>query len=628
MHESLFIHDSHDCLAALIRDYGVVNGLLGPHSSSYPLPCILRLALCCFALSSPNPARVCHFAFSQGFSLALPLPLRLRDGEFACSSSCTISFVFEHVKIATCARAEIVSKVMALRSNSLPLPPQGDIHAGAAAAGKTGSNKEQQQHPGRTKLTVNTSKMSSNSRSKPASPVLSPSAGFGAAEFNNQDPQFKMDDYFAMSLIGAGGHNHHHPNSAGTSQGKPLSAGRNGSGTQSSSHALAHSRSYSTSSNPRPEHPHSHHLGTSQAHYGGITSRPSSRASTDKLRSPHGSPANSRPSSPSSRSRSTSRYRSSANVHSPLLYGNEAGSSTFILSSGNSEYFHGHPRTSGRATVLPVLVQQTWTRWKANLGIGTGEWIDPHDCTKWVIPVRLKAYVPLLVWVAVSIAMAGIVGIWHSQVFSFLDSLSVYLKSQGYFGDFILFLCIFITTFPPLPLYSTFIFLAGYSFGLVEAFLISYAAALSGAVVVFLLSKRCLKDRMISLLDASPGLKKVVRAIERRPKLLFLIRLSPYPYNVMNVLLASSQTLSFSCYFWCTALSLPKLIIHCSVGTTIRSFAESTSSNPATEGATEEELEAERQGQRLKAIAGAVGIALCIGKLPSAALWQTERNPY
>lgn len=83
------------------------------------------------------------------------------------------------------------------------------------------------------------------------------------------------------------------------------------------------------------------------------------------------------------------------------------------------------------------------------------------------------------------------------------------------------------TTFPPLPLYSTFIILSGYSFGLWEGFIISYAAALSGAVVVYLCSKIWLKDGMEGLLNKSQGLKKVVRAIERRPKLLYLIRLSP-----------------------------------------------------------------------------------------------------
>lgn len=65
-----------------------------------------------------------------------------------------------------------------------------------------------------------------------------------------------------------------------------------------------------------------------------------------------------------------------------------------------------------------------------------------------------------------------------------------------------------------------------------------------------------------------------MRAIEKRPKLLFLIRLAPYPYNVMNCLLAASPTLTLRTYTTCTALSLFKLIIHTSIGSSIHSFAE------------------------------------------------------
>lgn len=86
----------------------------------------------------------------------------------------------------------------------------------------------------------------------------------------------------------------------------------------------------------------------------------------------------------------------------------------------------------------------------------------------------------------------------------------------------------------------------------------------------------------------------------------------------MNVLLASSSTLSFSCYFWCTALALPKLLIHCSVGTTIRSFADSAQhreEEDLLDDQDDEGLARELSGQRMKAIAGTVGLLLCVGML-------------
>lgn len=100
----------------------------------------------------------------------------------------------------------------------------------------------------------------------------------------------------------------------------------------------------------------------------------------------------------------------------------------------------------------------------------------------------------------------------------------------------------FLYSSAPLPLYSTLIGLAGYTYGPWTGAVISYWAALAGAVVVFLLSRYLLRETISSWLSCATSIKRVVRAIEKRPKLLFLIRLAPYPYNVMNCLLGASPT--------------------------------------------------------------------------------------
>ncbi|PWN29144.1 hypothetical protein BDZ90DRAFT_273976 [Jaminaea rosea] len=234
-------------------------------------------------------------------------------------------------------------------------------------------------------------------------------------------------------------------------------------------------------------------------------------------------------------------------------------------------------------------------------------------------PEWLGAYIPLLIWLVVSISSTVIVLLFHTQVFTALDQLSSTLQRLGTRGRLVLGSLIFLTTFPPLPLYSTLIVLCGFSFGLWQGFLISYIAALSGAVVVYLLSKTFLRSWMSGLLAKSGGLKKVVRAIEKRPSLLFLIRLAPYPYNLMNTLLASSPTLTFRTYFCCTALALPKLLVHCGLGTSIKNFAayhgaDAAAKNGAAgaggqEGAAHDATTAER----VKKAAGIVGVLLCVG---------------
>ncbi|KAF8520093.1 hypothetical protein JB92DRAFT_2709594, partial [Gautieria morchelliformis] len=200
------------------------------------------------------------------------------------------------------------------------------------------------------------------------------------------------------------------------------------------------------------------------------------------------------------------------------------------------------------------------------------------------IPDRLKPWLGIGSWAVTSIGFLLAIAFWKKEVFTGtsppdspnparLDRLSLHLQSLGNLGYAILFCLIFITTIPPFPLYSTLIILSGYTFGVWVGAIISYAAALSGAVVVFLLSRHYLRDSMARLLSHTASLKRVVRAIEKRPKLLLLIRVAPYPYNLMNVLLASSRTLSFSTYATCTALSLTKVVIHTSVGSSIHSFA-------------------------------------------------------
>jgi uncharacterized membrane protein YdjX (TVP38/TMEM64 family) len=166
------------------------------------------------------------------------------------------------------------------------------------------------------------------------------------------------------------------------------------------------------------------------------------------------------------------------------------------------------------------------------------------------------------------------ISLYRTEVFSSLDELAHWLQIDERFGHAVLFSLIFLTTFPPIPLYSTLIILSGYTFGLWTGAIISYFAALSGALAVFMLSRTFFRDSISGWLSSTPTLKCAVRAVEKRPKLLFLIRLAPYPYNIMNCLLAASPTLTLRTYTICTALSLFKVVIHTGLGASIHSFKD------------------------------------------------------
>lgn len=186
----------------------------------------------------------------------------------------------------------------------------------------------------------------------------------------------------------------------------------------------------------------------------------------------------------------------------------------------------------------------------------------------------MKPWIPLILYAFTTFAFVVAIALYRTELFSLLDELSSWLRSDEQFGHAILFFLIFLTTIPPIPLYSTLIVLSGYTFGPWTGAIISYFAALSGALVVFVVSRSLLRDSISRWLASYCTIKRVVRAIEKRPKLLFLIRLAPYPYNVMNCLLAASPTLTLHTYTVCTALSLFKVIIHTSLGASIHSFKD------------------------------------------------------
>lgn len=231
---------------------------------------------------------------------------------------------------------------------------------------------------------------------------------------------------------------------------------------------------------------------------------------------------------------------------------------------------------------------------------------DPATRQRCWWPEWIAAYVPLLVWVGVSVLSTTLVMLFHTQVFHGLHALSLHLRSLGLLGRVLFGLMVFATTFPPLPLYSTLIVLSGFAFGAWQGFVVSYIAALSGAAMVFVLSRTWLRPWMVRLLMHAGPLKRVVRAIERQPRLLFLVRLAPYPYNLLNTLLASSHVLTLRTYLVCTAMALPKLLVHTNLGASIQNFATYQASSTHNDSS---------RADQLRQLAGGAGLVLCVALL-------------
>ncbi|KAF9204256.1 hypothetical protein BGZ49_005487 [Haplosporangium sp. Z 27] len=143
---------------------------------------------------------------------------------------------------------------------------------------------------------------------------------------------------------------------------------------------------------------------------------------------------------------------------------------------------------------------------------------------------------------------------------------------------------LFLTAFPPLFGYSSLVTMAGYVYGFRFGLFIAYTSALLGSVACFYLCRRWFKVQVRAILAKRQNMKSVVKAVEKRGfKLMVLIRLAPYPFNVMNALLSATH-IPLSTFTLATAISLLKLVLHVYIGSTLSSLATLPSSPLPSDG--------------------------------------------
>ncbi|RKP37241.1 snare associated Golgi protein-domain-containing protein, partial [Dimargaris cristalligena] len=140
-------------------------------------------------------------------------------------------------------------------------------------------------------------------------------------------------------------------------------------------------------------------------------------------------------------------------------------------------------------------------------------------------------------------------------------------------GAVIMTLFIFTTAFPPMMGYSTSVTLSGFAYGFPLGFLPAFIGALTGAIACFMLCRRYGKHHIQWVFNWNPHITAAVKAIEKKGfKLLLLIRISPYPFTIINALL-SGTNITLKSYSIATAISLLKLITHVYVGANLTSFS-------------------------------------------------------
>ncbi|KAI9033829.1 snare associated Golgi protein-domain-containing protein [Phycomyces nitens] len=203
--------------------------------------------------------------------------------------------------------------------------------------------------------------------------------------------------------------------------------------------------------------------------------------------------------------------------------------------------------------------------------------------------------------------MSSIMYHYRRELLEGLETLSNTVKDMGTSGYLLIAGLIFLSAFPPMLGYGTYQTLSGFTFGFARGFPISYFGALFGAVSCFLISRIWLKDRVRRFMAGYPNLQAVVKAVEKKGfKLFILIRLSPYPFNMLNMLFAATD-ISLYHFTLGTAITLTKIALHVYIGANLTSFAKHVL------GEEEELTDEEKRSDMVRYIAAGVGSILAFG---------------
>ncbi|KAB8236212.1 Tlg2-vesicle protein [Aspergillus alliaceus] len=174
--------------------------------------------------------------------------------------------------------------------------------------------------------------------------------------------------------------------------------------------------------------------------------------------------------------------------------------------------------------------------------------------------------------------LANLLGIgflvFTSKVFIWLGPVAErWEQSTGAY--FVLWLCVFFVSFPPLVGWSTFGTMSGYIFGVWKGWLLYATATVLGSTCSFIVSRTVLSKFVNRMMERDKRFAALALTLKYDGlKLLCMIRLCPLPYSVCNGAVSTFPTVQPLTYGLATAIVTPKLLVPAFVGSRIRLLSE------------------------------------------------------
>lgn len=146
-------------------------------------------------------------------------------------------------------------------------------------------------------------------------------------------------------------------------------------------------------------------------------------------------------------------------------------------------------------------------------------------------------------------------------------------------GKLLMFLLIFLVSFPPLIGFSALCTLTGMIWGFPNGWLILASASITGSCCSFLLFRYVLKERAKQLMEVSKTFELFTLVLNEKNALWLLsaIRLCPLPYSLSNGALAAIPGISVPVFVGASLVTSPKLFIPVFIGSKLQNMGESKS---------------------------------------------------
>ncbi|OCL02335.1 hypothetical protein AOQ84DRAFT_349283 [Glonium stellatum] len=142
-------------------------------------------------------------------------------------------------------------------------------------------------------------------------------------------------------------------------------------------------------------------------------------------------------------------------------------------------------------------------------------------------------------------------------------------------GWLILWILIFMVSFPPLIGYSSLLTIAGFVYGFPNGWFIAASATIVGSTVSFILSRSLLKNVVHRLIANDKRFAALALTLKHDGlKLLIMIRLCPLPYSLSNGAIATFPTVHWASFALATTIVSPKLMLHIFIGSQLDKIAE------------------------------------------------------